>query len=355
MGGQEGRGPRRKLLIKDIRSLYFGEASAEREVSENPERFLRTYLDVWGVEEKLLANDFFLILGPKGSGKTAVGEFSRLTLERRFGVEKVLSVTRNMDELAPNIAPLSALTSKLVGEDTQGVTATAWRLYIGLQLAALAIKDQAGSLASDWQFLSLWRQLNSSGLISAQAEVVDFPTVLRRVREGRLSFSAAASGIAGSAGAVVSDTDELSVTHLGEFLMDTILNAHSSTRYLLVIDGLDRVIGENRAYWLSVSGLLMAAADIHMRIRRERSNVTLMVMCRTDVFRRVNFADADKIAGDSSVFVDWANHQTRIVDSYLWDYLARKAEVTVEELLALLPDEVVVGPEAGDRGNPSKG
>lgn len=337
-------------MIKNIRSLYFGEVSAEVEVAKDPERFMSTYLDIWGLEERLLKNDFFLVLGPKGTGKTALGHFCRLTLENRYGLPKVMSVSRDMDQLTPNISPLSALTSKLVSEDAQGVTATAWRLYIGLQLSSLAIADQASPLAHTPEFVRLWGELQQAGLVSEHTVTADFPTVLRKVREGKLSFSAKIFG----GEALKRDTDEISVTQLGDTLIDTILAASSDTHYQLIIDGLDRVIGTNKAYWLSVSSLLMAASDIHMKIMTRHSNIHLMVMCRTDVFRRIGFADADKIAGDSALFVDWANQQTRIEDNYLWDYLAKKAGISVDDLMAVIPNEVIVG-EKSSRGRRLEG
>lgn len=337
-------------MIRDLQSLYFGEVSAEVEVAKDPERFMSTYLDIWELENRLLKNDFFLVLGPKGAGKTALGHFCRLTLEKRYGSSRVLSVSRDMDQLTPNISPLSALTSKLVSEDAQGVTVTAWRLYIGLQLASLAIADQASPLARAPRFVRLWGELQRAGLVSEHTVTADFPTVLRRVREGKLSFSARVLG----GEALRRDTDEISVTQLGDTLLDAILAASSDTHYQLIIDGLDRVIASNKAYWLSVSSLLMAASDIHMKIRTRRSNIHLMVMCRTDVFRRIGFADADKIAGDSALFVDWANQQTRIEDNFLWDYLAKKAGISVDALMAVIPAYVAVG-DKGSHGRQLNG
>lgn len=338
-GSQETGGNMKRL---DFSTLYFGEASAEREVAKDSERFKRTYLDLWNVRTKLERNDFFLILGPKGSGKTAVGEYCRLSMQDSFGAESVLALSKNMDELSPNIAPLASITSKLASENAQGVSVAAWRLYIGLQLATLARRDQSSTLQSDARFSKLWSELKDAGLVITETELADYPTVLRRVREGRLTFSAKL---------FVSETkstsiDEISVDQLGAAMIKAVVTADSPCHYLLVIDGLDRIIGNNPAYWISLSSLLMAASDIHLDLQAAQSRVRLLVMCRTDVFRKVRFADADKIAGDASIFVDWANQQTKVADSSLWDYLAKKACVSVEELLNSLPQFVTVGERA---------
>ena len=326
-------------MVKDITSLYFGMAAAEKEAALNPERFMKTYLDIWTIEEKVLKNRFFLVLGPKGSGKTAAGLFSELVLKKHYGSEKVLSMTKNMDELAPGISPIHSITSKLVGEQSQGITTSAWKLYIALQFAAFVMADNSNQLSRSSGFIRLWNDLSQAGLVSETSVTADFPTVLRRVRENNLHFSFKLFG----GGTTSRDNDEISVSQLGNSLIDIILSSSTDTHYQLMIDGLDRIISDNSAYWLSISSLLMAASDIHTQILSHGSNIHLIIMCRTDVFRKAGFVDADKIAGDSSIFVDWATQQTRVQDSYLWDYLAKKAGIEINELFSLIPDKVIVG------------
>lgn len=314
--------------------MYFGEASAEYEVARDADQFLRSYLDIWGVENKLHRNEFFLVLGPKGSGKTAVGEFARLALQRRHGEDSVLSISKNLDDVSPNISQLSSLTSKLVSEGTVGTTTVAWKLFIGLILVDLAEKDTGSSLRRSPDFNRLVRQLRDAGLVGS-----DFPTVLRKVREGKVSVSAKIFAWERSRSA----TEMVPVSILGDRLIDLVLKSGTPSHYVVVIDGLDRIISDHEAYWLSLASLLQAGSDIHLRALRERSNLRLIIMCRSDVFRKVKFADADKIAGDSAIFVDWANQQTQSADSFLWDYLAAKSQIPIEEFFDLLPSFVEVG------------
>ncbi|WP_182347790.1 P-loop ATPase, Sll1717 family [Tomitella gaofuii] len=322
------------MAIRDIKSLYFGEASAEKEVSQNAERFFDTYLDVWDLAERAKANKFFLILGPKGAGKTAAGNYIRFSLERLYGKSQVLSTSRNMDELSPNISQLTALTSKLVSQNTQGITTDAWKLFIGVQLALLVKADSSSELGRYPEFIDLMRELEEAGLVAG-----DFPKVLRTVRENRLSFSARFL----SHDSTKRKSDEISVSVLGGRLIERIISSQTDAHYLLMIDGLDRVIADNDAYWLSLASLLMAASDIHNRILAESAPIHLFVMCRSDVFRKVKFADADKIVGDSTIFIDWANQQTRVEDNHLWDYIAKKAEIQVSDIFDALPSYVEVG------------
>jgi hypothetical protein len=69
----------------------------------------------------------------------------------------------------------------------------------------------------------------------------------------------------------------------------------------------------------------------------------LMVLCRSDVFRRVRFADAAKISADAGFHLEWGAESADPRSVMLWDYLAAKAEVTTDDLFRLLPRKVPVG------------
>ncbi len=328
------------MAKRSFKDLYFGLASAEAEVAHDQERFLRTYYDRWDLGKRLASHDFFLIVGPKGAGKTALSEFMRLKLASAAGHDQVFHRTLNLDEVSPGLSPLSTISQKLVSDQAAGITDTAWRLFISLRLFELLVKDQGGSLVSDPHALRLANELADAGLAES-----DFPSVLRRVRENKLSFSL--KGVLGGERTTKS-SDEVPVAKLGDALMRLVLDAKSESHFLLAIDGLDRIIGDNRAYWLTLAALLRVGDDLHQKLRSARSDVRLFVMCRSDVFRRIRFADSDKIAGDSAMFIDWGAQQTVPLDSPLWDYLSAKAELSPAELFEYFPKYVSVGLRGSD-------
>lgn len=332
------------VIIDNFSELYFGEASNEAEVRKNEQRFFRTYLDIWRLKENLASKSFFLVIGPKGSGKTAVGQYLRLLLEKDLGPECVFSHVVNMDDASPNVSTLSALTTKLVSQDAAGVTKASWRLYIALEFLELILKDQGASLQSDPRFVNIIDQLRAADLLRA-----DFPKVLRKVREDKLKIDLKFLSTERSVG-----RGEVRAPSLGQELLDYLCTNLSESNYLLIIDGLDRIISTNKAYWLSLASLLSAGMEVHDQLSRLQESMHLLVMCRSDVFRKVPFADADKIT-DVSIFVDWASSQTRARDSALWDYIASKAGIRVEDFFETLPDTVEVGKrsEYGARSLPA--
>lgn len=329
------------MAKRNFNDLYFGLASAEAEVANDPDRFLRTYYDRLNMAKRLRKQDFFLVVGPKGAGKTAVSEYIRLSMTRDAGIEKVFSRTLNLDEVSPGVSALSTLTQKLVSENSTATTDVAWRLFVCIRLFELLMRDQACSLNDDAQALCLNADLAEAGLADS-----DFPAVLRKVRENKISFKLG-KYLAGERG--TKNSEDIPVTKLGDALFRLVLEAQTTSKFVLSIDGLDRIIVDNKAYWLTLAALLRVGDSMHMQLRRAQADIRLLVMCRSDVFRRIRFADSDKIAGDSAVFIDWGAQQTIPADSPLWDYLASKSGIEPDELLGLFPEYVTVGLRGSDK------
>jgi len=78
--------------------LYFGLADGKNEADEYPEQFVKSFVNHESVVEKISGSRKFLLLGPKGSGKSAVAWYLELTaLERNQ-----LVYTRDISELPLN-------------------------------------------------------------------------------------------------------------------------------------------------------------------------------------------------------------------------------------------------------------
>lgn len=63
--------------------LYFGKSDPTHEARSNPEDFIRSYVDLDGAIAQVVAGEKTLILGPKGTGKSALG----LYIEKTSGLE----------------------------------------------------------------------------------------------------------------------------------------------------------------------------------------------------------------------------------------------------------------------------
>ncbi len=102
--------------------LYFGLAAAENEVAVDPVRFRKTYLDRHNLPERVAGHERFLILGPKGSGKSAAAHFVAETWKHELGAEAVFVQRVDFDELNRTQTPLASLDNKLVSAEVTTMT-----------------------------------------------------------------------------------------------------------------------------------------------------------------------------------------------------------------------------------------
>ncbi|RYV51851.1 P-loop ATPase, Sll1717 family [Pengzhenrongella frigida] len=308
-------------------------AAAENEVAVDPERFLRTYYDRWNLVGEVELHRKFLLLGPKGAGKSAAAHYLVLRWSKELGPESVFPTFLDFDDVNQTQSPLATLGKRLVG-DVAALTDAAWRLFLSIRLLESLCSDMACDLAHDPQVIGLLMQLRNAGLASD-----DFPQVLRKVREKR--------GLIGAPKIVEfegkwTETQEVNVTQLSEALVKIVARAKTPNRHILAVDGLDKAIGDNAAYWQTLAALVRVA-EAMTRTLREGQHAYILVMCRSDVFRRVRFADSGKIAADGGIYMDWAAEAEDPRDVELWNYIASKAETEPDRLLSALPARIQVG------------
>jgi hypothetical protein len=208
-------------------------------------------------------------------------------------------------------------------------------LFIGIRLLDSLVADNACNLCRDSQVLKFIDDLRKTGLASD-----DYPQVLRRVRQrqGSISFPKFVSAEFGS-----TDSDSLSPGQLGDAVLKVVEGAETPNRHLLSIDGLDKAIGENDAYWRTLAALIRVGDSICRRLQLvTNQSVYILIMCRSDVFRRIRFSDAPKIASDSGVQMEWGTEAQKPLDVQLWDYIACKAQVDIDAMLSMLPEYIEV-------------
>lgn len=314
-------------MTTPFKDIYFGKASAEEDYTRDPQKFKQTYLDAWNIYEHFKQGDFFLITGPKGSGKTAAAYYCQTSWEDEYGENLCFSRHLSMEDIETNSSSLSRLDTKLVGPETQNITIQAWRLFITLHLTRLVIGDNSNPLSTDPQFLHYWKELETLGLTPSSDKPLEFSKLLRTVREKRVGikkvFDVSASSMT---------TDKINITQVADILMKACLTTASTNHYLLSIDGLDLQISkDNSAYWNTLQRLIIAAQKIHTEIKASHSGIRLLIMCRNDLLKRINLQDLDKILGDHTLDIDWRADQAKADECLLWDYIAKKSEIRTQD------------------------
>src|SRR5437763_1052551 len=104
------------------RDLYFGMSDARNEANSNHEEFIKSYVDFRGIIEDVLDGRKFLILGPKGTGKSAIAWYLRLTESKK---------THLADVLDASSLPLADIPRLQTGQEAGPErTVVAWRFIL---------------------------------------------------------------------------------------------------------------------------------------------------------------------------------------------------------------------------------
>src|SRR5687768_15217798 len=108
--------------MTNFTDLYFGLAAAENEATEDPKRFVQSFVDQNDSVNRIRRREKFLLLGPKGCGKSAIGEYFRLQAQDW----DYLVELRDFSTF-----PLNEVSEVRTGESASPLrTVTAWRFLI---------------------------------------------------------------------------------------------------------------------------------------------------------------------------------------------------------------------------------
>ena len=144
----------------DFRELQFGYAEAEVESAENPALLVEGYLDNGKVIQKLVSGHEFLVLGYKGSGKSAIAEHIRLLADT--DPQLFVSVTSVAD------FPFAEFADIIRGNaEPEAKLPTAWSWLILVRLFALLAEDEGAESAIAGEFPAARRVMKGLGLLPA--------------------------------------------------------------------------------------------------------------------------------------------------------------------------------------------
>ena len=132
-----------------LREVSFGNASAETESKEQPVLLLDGFLRIRNqlIERLVTDSPYFLVLGRKGSGKSAIAEHLRLRSEH----ESLLFVT-----IVPLLGfPFQRVQPDLSGDDSDKLPNGGWSWILNYAVLHSILRDNGLQGAEDRQFEQL--------------------------------------------------------------------------------------------------------------------------------------------------------------------------------------------------------
>lgn len=272
------------------RDLYFGKSDSLNEANERQDDFVRSYVDLDGAAESVLGGRIFLVLGPKGTGKSALAWYLR-AIE---GPESHLVLVRNATSL-----PLDEIPNVQTGQ-TPGPARTviAWKFILLCNYLELLLRDEMCSLHDDPEVVRVAKLLRDYGfmgdtsgraLLKASTTTITIPipklgTIYKR-----------------------ESTPHLKIYNLVPYLEAWVTEASSTIRHVLLLDGLDSILLNDTKFDESLSSLVQAAYVLNQRMRSQPATGSIVLLLRNDVFARISLSlpDSQKMRDDLSLELDW--------------------------------------------------
>jgi hypothetical protein len=318
--------------------LYFGMSDSRNEANEDRDAFLRSYVDLNDSTQAVLRGAKFLVLGPKGTGKSALAWYLQAA-ESRGGH---LATVRDASSL-----PLAEVPRLQTGQEPGPErTVVAWKFILLCNYLELLLRDQSCSIQADIEVVRVSKLLRDFGfmgdasgraLLRASTTVVEIPipklgSIYRR--ESKPS---------------------LNIYSLIPYLETWVAEADSALRHVLLLDGLDSIFLNDEKYDESLASLVQAAYSINQKLQERQSTGSVVLLLRNDVFTRValSLPDSQKMRDDLSLDLDWRVLSGQAgIHAPLMDLVNLKAGRAVGrekvDVLSYFPARIEVG--ARDRG-----
>jgi hypothetical protein len=297
----------------DFKYINFGYRSAETERQEKPTLLDEGFFKTDDSLTRLLEGGHFLVLGYKGSGKSAIGEHIDL-----------ISQTRNelfVEYVNLNDFPFDQVPEMVPGTiSAESRTTLGWSLLLLLKLVESLIGDHGVIGQSRAELDDVARQLRALGLLPKR----ELKDLLLRSRERTVS---AELPRVFKFDQKTTSEPMLRLSHVRDRLRTTIENALTHNRHFLIIDGLDEVFIGFESHYLVLASLIHEAGRINACLTKSNGCAKVVILCRTDIYERLPSPNIAKLR-DHAVVLDWYQDPSSPLQSKLFSLATHRARLS---------------------------
>ena len=110
------------------------------------------------------------------------------------------------------------------------------------------------------------------------------------------------------------------------------MTVRSSSKHLLILDGLDDILLHQEIQYKSIAALILETARLNQFLRQNNVSAKVIVLCRTELFERLPGPNKNKIRQDSAVELDWYHNPSRPESSMLVRLANKRAQLADKEI-----------------------
>lgn len=286
-------------------------------MDREPDLLTRGFYNLAGEEDRLEADDRYLVLGYKGSGKSAIAH--RLRLLSLTSGSFIAQKPVTLEDF-----PFTQFRRIVLSEgEPESRFPLAWQLLMLVLLFDQMKDDDTADRVSQIMIADTYRKLTDLNLNPSSR---DLPPMVKRT--AKTTFSSDAARAFGYSREVSKESQEASLTALQSHLLHKISQFRSKKRHLLLIDGLDDLLRADEAHLQILAGLITGAGRINRTLRERNVRAKVIILCRTDLFERLPGANKNKIRQDSALELDWYDDTRQPARSHLVALVNRRARMS---------------------------
>lgn len=280
-----------------IQGINFGYAASERELSETPELFDTAFVDPRNYLSKLMDGAPFLVLGRKGSGKTAYSA----KIQRLAMVNPEIVVRPSL------LSDLNYSTFETFAENNvQGGRRflSVWKYLLLLEIIKLI--DETFPNHENPEMSAFIHSLKEYGFLPDE----DIVHMAKHLDTTNVSLSlpniiTIQRGI--EKNAIISGTDE--IAEIGLRILKN--SYYGDKQFFVILDGLDDALRGVHFSSDIITGLIRAAERINAYLSHSTVHIKVIVLLRNDIFELCRDPDITKIRRGLTINLSWTKDDLR--------------------------------------------
>ncbi|WP_201408833.1 hypothetical protein KN248_002495 [Mycobacterium paraintracellulare] len=293
-------------MLPSFYTLHFGQIDAVQEAIDQPDLLTDGYFDYREAAYGVSSLRTWALLGPKGSGKSAVLKNLELSWQERYD--------RFFTNWNLGSFPVNDIIKIQTGQSLGGSRAqAAWEFLILLRV--IESLDNDNSLSCDASFHKMCRGLRDGGYLSG-----NWLSKVAKWTSTKLKFDAKVVGAEANV-----DTDSITPLEVSSYLKKQISEMSTENVHIVALDGLDSFFFEAADEWNSLAGLVQAVYQLNTEFRSWKSPISVVIAIRSDIFDVLPGPEVNKMK-PYSVYLDWHAHGIGSRNN-LWKLLTAKASV----------------------------
>jgi hypothetical protein len=303
-----------------FQDINFGLADGYREFGEHPILIKKGFLDKDNWLEQLIDGPKFLVLGPKGSGKTALG----IKLFQKCQEES--KRWRGQYQFLSNF-PFQKFTGVIHNRESLSIKYVEnWDYLLLINLFNQIYHDDIGNLYPE-QYQNLIELLIKLGFIPNN----DLSSIVETNSEIKWGIGLKDMIWVETKKSEVTKDIPINPNFLLEKMRRVAKNVSCSIRYFFIIDGLDDVLTTRDNQYESLMALILSTSRLNDEFKTCHVPVKYILLCRSQLFDSLKNPNKNKIAQDCSFELEWRYDSANIYNSDLVKLVNLRASIGLQK------------------------